>query len=221
MSGIRRRDLLAGMAGGTMSMLMPSMAHAAQRRPTQWVRPGPFYPYPLPAELDLDLVDNNGVRAKGEWLDLRGRVLDDRGRPLSKVRMEVWQCDANGCYHHPSDPGYAPRDPGFQGYGAHVTGADGAYRLRTIKPVPYRGGRRDRTPHIHFRLSGSGFEPFTTQMFVAGEPGNERDALYNAISNQADRDSVTVSLRRIDSPEAKFAGRFDLVLHADGRMGWL
>src|SRR4051794_25044223 len=39
----------------------------------------------------------------------------------------------------------------------------------TIRPVPYPG----RTPHIHFAVSGRGFARFITQMYVAGESGND------------------------------------------------
>ena len=45
-----------------------------------------------------------------------------------------------------------PLPSGFQGYGQTVSAADGGYRFRTIRPVPYTG----RTPHIHFAISGEG-----------------------------------------------------------------
>ena len=52
-----------------------------------------------------------------------------------------------GVYHHPRDP-RGPADPNFQGFGSTTVAEDGAYRFRTIEPVPYPG----RTPHIHFRI---------------------------------------------------------------------
>ena len=76
----------------------------------------------------------------------------------------------NGRYHYVRD-GRAdqPRDENFQGYGATTTDPSGGYQFLTIRPVPYPG----RTPHIHFAVSGRGFERFITQMYVAGEPGND------------------------------------------------
>ena len=48
-----------------------------------------------------------------------------------------------------------------------MTDAAGGYGFLTIRPVPYPG----RTPHIHFAVSGPGFRPFMTQMYVAGRAG--------------------------------------------------
>src|SRR4051812_18802044 len=71
-----------------------------------------------------------------------------RPEPVSGATVEIWQCDAHGRYLHPADTGKRPRDSAFQGYGRITSGADGAYRFRTIRPVAYPG----RTPHIHFAV---------------------------------------------------------------------
>jgi protocatechuate 3,4-dioxygenase beta subunit len=174
---------------------------------------GPFYPLELPLDSDNDLVRVEGrpERASGTILHLGGRVLDPDGRPVRGARVEIWQCDAFGVYHHPGDRG-GPADPDFQGFGATEVTDDGAYRFRTIEPVPYPG----RTPHIHFKIAGPGFEPLTTQMYVAGHPQNERDFLYRRLDPKA-RDLVTVKL--VPAPElepsAKSGARrasFDIVL---------
>lgn len=108
---------------------------------------GPFYPPVLPLDDDADLTRVEGTpgQADGRITDLAGRVLDNSGRPLSGVRVEIWQCDANGRYRHPAERGSAPIDPCFQGHGRTVTDSLGRYWFRTIRPVPYPG----RTPHIH------------------------------------------------------------------------
>ena len=86
---------------------------------------------------------------------------------------------------------------------------EGAYRFRSIRPVSYPG----RTPHIHFAVSGPGFERLTTQMYLAGEPQNARDGLYNRIRDEAARASVTVALTEAPQGEpGALVGRFDLVL---------
>ncbi|MGF1663441.1 MAG: response regulator, partial [Kineosporiaceae bacterium] len=101
--------------------------------------------------------------------------------PVVDSLVDIWQCDALGRYRHPRDPG--PRDEGFQGYGRVRTNGDGAYRFRTIRPVPYPG----RTPHIHFAVTVPGGTPWTTQMYVAGEPLNERDFLLAQVRDPAAR----------------------------------
>ena len=67
------------------------------------------------------------------------------------------------CSGHPNG---ATGRQNFQGYGQTQSDAAGAYRFRTIRPVPYPG----RTPHIHFAVSAPGVPRFITQMYVAGSP---------------------------------------------------
>lgn len=175
---------------------------------------GPFYPLELPLDQDNDLtrVAGQSVVAKGEAADIFGQVLDARGNALRNVRVEIWQANAFGRYHHEGDRQNQPIDPGFQGYGEFVTGADGGYRFRTIKPVPYPG----RAPHIHFALTGDDFAPLITQMYVAGAPENARDGLLNSISDRRLRERLIVDLNQ--SSEGVLQGRFDIVLAADGSL---
>lgn len=174
---------------------------------------GPFYPLTLPLDRDNDLTSVSGQTgaAKGEITDIVGRVLDERGRLVSKVKVEIWQCNAFGRYHHVGDRQNKPVDPNFQGYGQFVTDAEGAYRFRTIKPVAYPG----RAPHIHFTLTGEDFAPLTTQMYVADAPENERDQLLNSITDARARRSLIVKLER--SSEGSLRGIFDIVLAGSPR----
>lgn len=170
--------------------------------------PGPFYPDRLPADADRDLtrVAGRAKRAAGRIVQVAGRVTDDSGRALAGARVEIWQCDAFGYYHHPRDRG-GRADPNFQGYGRMLLGEDGRYRFTTIRPVSYPG----RAPHIHFAVSGPGVERLTTQMYLAEHPQNARDFLYNAIRDPAARRSVTVAFVR-QADDRPPLGQFDLVL---------
>lgn len=176
---------------------------------------GPFYPLQLPLDKDNDLVTvagRSGI-AQGQIAHVVGRVLDEHGRAVPKALVEIWQCDANGRYRHPGDQGPAALDPGFQGYGHFVTATDGAYRFRTIKPVPYAV----RAPHIHFAISGAAVKPLITQLYVAGAPENERDFLLNSIRDPEARQHLIVPFAK----DAAVAGggliaRFDIVLASDG-----
>jgi protocatechuate 3,4-dioxygenase beta subunit len=215
----RRRLLRAILAAGTLSMTsagLPAWAAELLRTPRQ--TRGPFYPAELPLDHDNDLVRVAGQPglARGEISNVAGRVLDERGRPLRQARVEIWQCDANGRDRHPWDRRDVPLDPGFQGYGQFVTGADGAYRFRTIKPVAYPG----RAPHIHFAVSGPGFEPLVTQLYVAGAPENATDGLLHGIRDPRARQSVIVPFAVPDGAAGgELLARFDIVLAADGRVG--
>jgi len=173
---------------------------------------GPFYPLSLPADSDNDLIHvagHDGI-AKGTATYVTGRILNSTGGPVSGARVEIWQCDANGRYHYVRDDGAGPPfDDNFQGYGQTATDEGGRYRFLTIRPVPYPG----RTPHIHFAVSGAGSPRFTTQMYVAGEPGNELDGILTGIRDPAARARLIVPLS--PSPAAEpgaLAGSFDIIL---------
>jgi protocatechuate 3,4-dioxygenase beta subunit len=123
--GSRRRVLrLAGALGALVPF--PGFAQALLRTPAQ--TEGPFYP-PNPPEQDADLTSVKGGSgvAKGDITHLSGRIVDARGAPLKDVRVEIWQCDVNGRYHHPSDRSARPLDPNFQGFGSSMTGEAGDY----------------------------------------------------------------------------------------------
>ena len=206
-----RRHLIAGTIGSfaTIAASKAPFAAALPRTPRQSA--GPFYPDVLPLDSDNDLVHVQGraAQAAGEITHVFGRVVDTTGRPLADARVEIWQCDANGRYLHTSDARRGGRDANFQGYGHTMTAADGGYRFRTIRPVPYGS----RTPHIHFAVLGEGFDRLVTQMYVAGEPRNDRDFLYRRIGGLERQRLLTVDLRpRPDLEADALGGQFDIVL---------
>lgn len=175
-----RRRWLAGLLAFLGGCGLGSRANSAGTTPR--AAEGPFYPTPQMrfADIDNDLVKIAGkvVQAGGEIVTLRGRVLDGAGQPLVGVRVEIWQCDANGRYLHSGDRQSVAYDQGFQGFGHDVTDAEGRYRFRTIKPVSYPG----RTPHIHVKVLNGEREVLTTQFYLAGNPDNDGDFLYRRMS---------------------------------------
>jgi len=201
-----RRLFLGALACGLASPLALAQALLPQT-PAQTA--GPFYPPVLPLDDDADLTRVSGTagRAEGRVAELAGRVLDSSGRPVSGVRVEIWQCDANGRYRHPAERGSAPVDPRFQGHGHALTDALGRYRFRTIRPVPYPG----RTPHIHAAVLPPGGESLVTQIYVRGEPANRDDFLFNRLPLEQ-RERVLAEFRPIDLPDAEFSASFDFVL---------
>jgi protocatechuate 3,4-dioxygenase, beta subunit len=207
-----RRQMLGAFVASAAGFSLSRLSVAAALPPTPAQTAGPFYPLKLPDDSDNDLVHiagRNGT-ATGIVTYVDGRVLDPDGRSVTAARVEIWQCDANGRYHHVSDDRAGPPlDENFQGYGQTATDQTGGYRFRTIRPVPYPG----RTPHIHFAISGLGFPRFITQMYVAGEPQNERDGLLMSVRDPAARARLIVPLR--PAPEAgpgALAGTFDIIL---------
>ncbi len=207
------RTLISRRAMFPMAAALSSLAiapAAAAMLPTARQGAGPFYPERKPLDSDADLVRVAGrsEQASGQVTYVFGRVLDTNGRPVVGAAVEIWQCDAFGRYHHPRAPGSDRADPNFQGFGRTATGGDGGYRFRTIKPAPYPG----RTPHIHFAVVAPGAPRWTTQMYIAGEPGNQTDFLLNRVRDPERRARLIVPLRAAEDIEpGALAGRFDIV----------
>ncbi len=195
----RRRLIVAAGAGVVATIGFPVLASARGLPP---MTDGPFYPSiayrSRSLDWDADLTTVRGrapdgqplTRARGEHLDLHGAVRDGDGRAVDGAEIEIWQCDAYGSYRHPRGAGDRI-DAGFQGFGATRSDARGGYRFRTIRPVPYPG----RTPHIHVKLRHPAFGEATSQLFVAGEPGNPGDFLYRSLA-EGERQDVELRLQR-------------------------
>jgi protocatechuate 3,4-dioxygenase beta subunit len=180
-------------------------------RKTAWVEEGPFYPPKLPLDTDNDLiiVNDSITPAIGEITHLSGRLLDAKGDPIRNATVEIWSTDHEGVYL--ADRGNQARfDAHFQGFGRFLTSSTGEYYFRTLKPVRYPGRQ---APHIHFKIKMKGRPEWTTQLFMKGEAGNEKDGVYRGIGDQSARDSVTMDFTPIkNSRIGELAARFDIVL---------
>jgi protocatechuate 3,4-dioxygenase beta subunit len=187
----RRRFLQLGLASAVVApaWLTPGLPHAAGRlRATPAQTEGPFYPLVLPDDYDGDLLRNGAAdyrHGSPAWVE--GVVLDTAGVPVRGARVEIWQCDHRGHYHHPGDGGRA--DPAFQGFGQVAVDREGRYRFRTLRPVAYSG----RTPHIHVKVRLGPRTLLTTQLYVTGDPGNVRDHLWRRLSDE-ERAALTVPM---------------------------
>src|SRR5688572_8632468 len=211
--GISRRRFINGLAFAGAAAFAAPGAFAEQLTLTPRQTEGPFYPDRLPLDTDNDLlIVNDGItQAVGEITHLSGKVLDAKGNPIRNAVVEIWQCDANGAYLHTDTSNAGKRDGNFQGFGRFLTGRDGGYYFRTIKPVAYPG----RTPHIHFAIKtkGRAERPFTTQCYVKGEPRNERDGVLRGIRDAKQRESVMVDFAPIkESKIGELSANFDIVM---------
>ena len=195
-------------------------ALASSRRVVAAMTDGPFYPPRAWREqwtdwdADLSRVQRDGRtlvgarRASGPGT-AAGRHAT--AAPIDGAEVEIWQCDVLAAYRHPGVRLAAGQyDEAFQGFGASRSDRDGRLRFRTIKPVPYPG----RTPHIHVKLRHASFGEVTSQLFIAGDPGNARDFLWRAV-DAADRPMLEMQAaagRRRQRPA--LAGAAALVLPA-------
>jgi protocatechuate 3,4-dioxygenase, beta subunit len=211
----RRRAIGMAMAAGGGAIVGSSQAFAQVLPATPEEIAGPFYPIirPLDEDWDLTRVRGRDGAARGQVFHLVGRVLDSKGLPVKRARIEMWQANTHGRYDHASDPNVAaPLDPYFQGYAVEFTDDYGRYHFKTVKPGAYPATPTwTRTPHIHFDIRGK-HDRLITQLYFTGEPLNASDQLFQALGKE--RDSVLVQLA--PSPDVEpgsLLGTWNIVLN--------
>jgi protocatechuate 3,4-dioxygenase alpha subunit len=147
---------------------------------------GPFFPREFAAGAN-DLA----AGARGEPIEITGRVVQADGRALDNVVLEIWQADAEGRFDNPA----------FCGWGRAATDSAGVYLYRTITP----GAAQGRAPHINFLILYSGLmRQLQTVMFFDHSPDP-------ALDNLKERSERLVAKR-----EGANRYRFDIRLRGEG-----
>ena len=145
---------------------------------------GPFY---VPGAPRRAMGEQIGRAEDGDPTLVRGRVTDTAGHPLDGATLDVWQTAGNGLYDTQD-----PEQPEFNLRGVFVTGPDGRYEFRTVRPVSYpipvdgpvgdllRNSARHnwRAAHIHAIVSAPGHRAVTTHVFDADNPYLGSDAVF-------------------------------------------
>jgi protocatechuate 3,4-dioxygenase beta subunit len=181
---------------------------------------GPVFGNDMLGPLDNDLIRNFAAKdetAIGQRIIVHGKVLDQNGRGIPGVLLEVWQANAGGRYRHKKEGYLAPLDPNFGGCGRMITDADGGYTFRTVKPGAYPWPNRTndwRPAHIHFSVFGTSFaQRLVTQMYFEGDPLIWKCPIVDAIPS---RDAIEQLIAPLDMdntvPMDARAYKFDIVL---------
>jgi protocatechuate 3,4-dioxygenase, beta subunit len=155
---------------------------------------GPVYGHSNVRPEEADLTKQHAGEPLGERIIVKGRVLDEAGRPVPNTLIEIWQCNAAGRYIHVVDQHPAPLDPNFTGAGRVVTDAEGNYQFVSIKPGAYPWGNHPnawRPAHIHFSLFGPSFlTRLVTQMYFPGDPLFPYDPIFNSVTDPKARERM-------------------------------
>ena len=206
-SKLTRRVFLGSAAALTTSSLVVTAAQRDDHALTPHQEEGPFFPIheQLDKDADLTQVAGHANKASGEEIFVSGRILDEEGKPVEGALIDVWQANSHGRYDHEGDSSKAPLDPDFQGWAKLVSGDDGSYSIKTIKPAPYAArGEWFRPPHIHFKVARRGYNELITQMYFAGEALNDKDRLLNVVPKEQQGGLI------VDFDEG--VGKFDIIL---------
>jgi protocatechuate 3,4-dioxygenase beta subunit len=167
--------------------------------------------------LDADLTAGHPGEPIGERIIVTGRLLDGDGRPVAGQLLEIWQANASGRYRHHGDQHPAPLDPNFAGAGRCLTGPDGSYRFKTIKPGPYPWRNHHnawRPAHIHFSVFGTAFtDRLVTQMYFPGDPLFGLDPIFQSVLDPVARQRLVADYDHdVTEPEYATGYRWDIVL---------
>jgi protocatechuate 3,4-dioxygenase beta subunit len=122
---------------------------------------GPYYTPNTPQRTSLLETGMAGVR-----LVVSGQVLTTDCQPVARALLDFWQADDAGEY---DNSGYRLR-------GHQFADDQGRYTLETVVPGLYPG----RTRHIHVKVQAPNQPVLTTQLYFLGEPGNDRDGIFNS-----------------------------------------
>lgn len=174
-------------------------------------------------KFDNDLTKNARKNGEpiGERIKVSGKVMDEYGRPLRNVLVEIWQANSAGRYIHKAEIHDAPLDPNFLGAGRMLTDNEGKYMFYTIKPGAYPWGNHFnawRPNHIHFSVMGHQIgHRLVTQMYFPGDPLFEFDPIFQSVPKHAR--GLLISKFRMDwtDPEFALAYEFNIVLNGKSK----
>jgi hydroxyquinol 1,2-dioxygenase len=212
MSSTERQEfiLLSDTLG--LSMLVDSINNRRPIGATETTVFGPFHVEGAPVR---DMGANICLDGKGDPCLFEGRVLSIDGNPIAEAFIDVWSDNADG-YYDVQQPGIQPK---WNNRGVFVTGPDGRYSFRGIKPIPYAvpedgpvgqmlaalGRDPYRPAHMHFMIRAAGFQKLITHTFFSGDPYLESDTVFGVKKS-------LVAAAEPDSAEGTWRSTFDFVL---------
>ena len=123
----------------------------------------------------------------GEAIFVTVHVTDVDGRPVEGAHVDVWQASPVGLYEN-QDASQA--DMNLRG--TFATGADGAFRFRSVKPSGYpipvdgpvgallraQGRQPVRPAHLHFLVHKTGFKTQFAQVYSSDDPHLDDDPQF-------------------------------------------
>ena len=217
----RRQEfiLLSDVLG--VSMLVDAINHRREGGGTESTVLGPFHVDGAPLMPMGASICRDG---RGEPMLVAGRVCGRDGAPVAGAELDVWQAAPSGRYDVQDDA-----QPAFNLRGRFRTGADGAFRFRTVKPAPYPipvdgtvgpllealGRHPFRPAHVHFMIGAPGFRTLVTHLFLAGDPYLDADAVFGVkeslvVEPSLERDPATLREAGLTQPCAALRYEFRL-----------
>lgn len=211
-SGERQEFILLSDTLG-VSMLVDAINNRRPEGATENTVFGPFHVDDAPIRA---MGDNISLDGKGESCLFEGRVLDLEGKPIAGATVDVWSDNADGFYDV-QQPGIQPR---WNNRGRFITGADGRYAFRGIKPVSYPipddgpvgqmlghlGRHPFRPAHMHYLVTAPGFQKLVTHTFVGGDDYLTSDAVFGV------KNTLVAPFDKVEGGQTLWHSPFDFTL---------
>ncbi|KEZ39587.1 Uncharacterized protein SAPIO_CDS9498 [Scedosporium apiospermum] len=184
-----------------VSLLVDSVDHPKPEGATEGTVLGPFHTHEAHSVANGESIAGD---PDGQPCLVLCSVRDTSGKPISGVRIDVWETDSKGFY----DVQYADRT-GPDGRGIVTSDDDGLFWFKAIVPVPYpiphdgpvgkllgRLGRHPYRPsHMHFKFDKEGYDPLITALYVRNDPYENSDAVFGV------KNSLVVDVKEVKDRE--------------------
>lgn len=196
-----------------LSMLVDAINNRRPQGATENTVLGPFHVAGAPLR---QMGDNIALDGKGESCLFEGRILDLDGNPVTGAQVDVWSDNADG-YYDVQQPGIQPK---WNNRGIFVTGPDGRYSFRGIKPVSYPipddgpvgrmlallGRHPYRPAHMHYLVTATGYQRLVTHTFAGDDRYLGSDAVFGVKS------SLVAPFQRLTGAGTLWRSPFDFIL---------
>jgi hydroxyquinol 1,2-dioxygenase len=196
-----------------VSMLVDAINNRRPEGATENTVFGPFHVADAPIRAMGDTISLDG---KGESCLFEGQVLDLDGQPIEGATLDVWSDNAEGFYDV-QQPGIQPK---WNNRGRFITGPDGRYTFRGIRPVSYPipddgpvgqmlnhlGRHPYRPAHMHYLVTAPGFQKLVTHTFVGGDVYLTSDAVFGV------KNTLVAPFERVEGGQTLWRSPFDFTL---------
>ena len=186
-----------------LSLLVDSIDHPKPAHSTEGTVLGPFHSHEAEFMAHGDAMSHD---SQGEPCLVLCTIKDINGKPVSDVKIDIWETDSSGHY----DVQYADRE-GPDGRCVMKSDEDGNFWFKAIKPFPYpipHDGRVGkllqmlqrhpfRPAHMHFMFEKPGYDRLITALYIRGDPYETSDAVFGV------KESLLVDFHPADRMIAK------------------
>lgn len=180
--------LMAGSLGVSSLVCLMNNGDRGQTETSQSLL-GPFWRLNSPRVANGDTIIRSDT--PGTPLFVRGKVVDQSGRPIAAAEVDVWHASPVGLYEN-QDPEQAEMNL----RGKFMTDEQGRFWFQTVKmvgyPIPTTGvvgrlldaqGRHPYRPaHLHALIFKQGYKTLISQVFDPSDPNIDSDVQFGVTS---------------------------------------